>query len=164
MNIEEKRVADLIPYERNAKEHPQKQIEKIAESIKQYGFRIPILVDKNNVIISGHGRYAAAKQLNLDTVPCVCVCDLSDEQVKAFRLADNKVAESVWDNKILLEELDGLDDLFTGFDFSDYWYKDMLDNPLEENEAGIEYKIVIKSGDVEKVRKLKKAWDEICGL
>ena len=105
IDIEWKNIDSIVPYERNAKKHPKSQIEKIAKSISEYGFKIPLLIDGSGVIIAGHGRFFAARHLNLKLVPAVICNDLSKEQVKKFRLADNKVAESKWDESMLVEEL-----------------------------------------------------------
>lgn len=102
--MEYKKIDQIKPYERNAKEHPQKQVEQIANSIKAFGFNQPLVVDKNNVIIVGHGRYYAALLLGLDEVPCLQV-DLTEEQAKAYRLADNKLNESKWEMGLVLDEL-----------------------------------------------------------
>lgn len=103
--------ADIKPYRKNAKKHPPEQVDKIAESIKQFGFRQNLVVDENNVLVIGHGRWLAARKLGLERVPCMKVYDLSEEQLKALRLADNRVAESEWDDDILKIELDDITDL-----------------------------------------------------
>lgn len=114
MNVVEMRLADIVPYAKNAKKHDEKQIKNVAESIRQYGFVQPIVVDADGVIVIGHCRALAAKKLGMDTVPCVCVDDLTPEQVKALRLVDNKTNESEWDMDLLGAELLGLD--LNGFD------------------------------------------------
>lgn len=116
MDIKNLRLADIVPYERNAKKHDKRQITNVAESIRQYGFVQPIVVDANGVIVIGHCRALAAKQLGMDIVPCVCVDDLTTEQVKALRLVDNKTNESEWDLEMLTDELQ--DVVLDGFDFS----------------------------------------------
>ena len=80
----------VLPYEKNAKKHPATQIGQIAKSISNFGFNIPILVDKANVIVTGHARYLAAQKLNLKQVPVAVLEKLTPEQIKKFRLADNK--------------------------------------------------------------------------
>ena len=115
MNIEYKKLKALTPYEKNTKKHDKTQIKNVAESIKQYGFVQPIVVDKNDVIVIGHCRYEAAKKLKLETVPCVCMDDLTDEQVKALRIVDNKTNESPWDMDFLTDELAEVD--LSAFDF-----------------------------------------------
>ena len=85
MNIIYKAPGDLIPYDKNAKKHDKTQINNVAESIKQYGFVQPVVIDKDGVIVIGHCRTLAAKKLGMEEVPCVCVDDLTSEQVKALR-------------------------------------------------------------------------------
>lgn len=109
MNVQNKLVKDIRPYEKNAKKHDKTQIANVAESIKQYGFVQPIVVDRDGVIVIGHCRFAAAKKLGMKEVPCVCVDDLTEEQVKALRLVDNKSNESAWDMDLLAKELPELD-------------------------------------------------------
>jgi DNA modification methylase len=107
----------LKPYARNARTHNDKQISKIAASIKKFGFNNPILIDKNNTIIAGHGRWQAAKQLNMAEVPTLCLEHLSPDEVRAYMLADNKLAELAgWDQEILAIEFQHLASLDLGFD------------------------------------------------
>ena len=115
MDIKNIAVKDLIPYEKNTKKHDETQINNVAESIKQYGFVQPIVIDKNNVVVIGHCRLLAAKKLKMQEVPCVCVEDLTEEQVKALRIVDNKSNESDWLNDILELELPDVD--LSAFDF-----------------------------------------------
>ena len=114
MQIKYLKTSSLKPYEKNAKKHDKKQVSNVAESIKQFGFVQPIVVDKNNNIIIGHCRLEAAKKLNLEEVPCVMVDDLTDEEVKKLRLLDNKLNESDWDIDLIAEEILDLD--FDDFD------------------------------------------------
>lgn len=122
-------IKDIKPYEKNAKKHPQKHIEQVANSIKEFGMNQPIVVDKQGVIIVGHGRYEACKLLGIE--PEIKVVDLTEEKAKAYRLADNKLNESEWDMGLVIEELKGLStemlDL-TGFD------KDLLIEPDEKDD------------------------------
>ena len=121
LKIEYLSVGSLKPYEKNAKRHPADQVDHIANSIREFGFRQPLVIDKDNVIVIGHGRLLAAKKLGLDTVPCVRADDLTDEQIKALRLADNKTNESEWDFDLLDGELDDISDIDMeqfGFDIS----------------------------------------------
>ena len=109
----------LKPYAKNAKKHPQEQIERVAESIKQFGFVQPVVIDKNNVIVIGHCRVMAAKRLGMREVPCVLVDTLTPEQVNALRLADNKTNESAWDIELMsdsLLEVGDIDMAAFGFD------------------------------------------------
>ena len=115
MNIENRPIRSLTPYAKNAKKHDETQIANVAESIRQYGFVQPIVIDRDGVIVIGHCRVLAAKKLKLSEVPCVCVDDLTPEQVNALRVIDNKTNESEWDFDKLLQELTELD--LTGFDF-----------------------------------------------
>ena len=115
MKIENRKIETLKPYKKNAKKHDKTQINNVAESIRQYGFVQPIVVDKDGVIVIGHCRYEAAKALGMKDVPCVCVDDLTEEQVKALRIVDNKSNESEWDFDILSDELANLD--LSDFDF-----------------------------------------------
>lgn len=127
MDIKNRPVKELIPYKGNAKKHDNKQIKNVAESIRQYGFVQPVVVDKDGVIVIGHCRALAAKKLGMEMVPCVCVDDLTTEQVDALRLVDNKSNESPWDNDLLREELPGLD--LSAFDFDWGLKEDEDDNP-----------------------------------
>lgn len=115
MQITNRRVSELTPYAANAKKHDKRQIANVAESIKQYGFVQPIVVDRDDVIIIGHCRALAAKKLGMDEVPCISMDDLTPEQVNALRLVDNKSNESDWDFDLLADELPGLD--LSPFDF-----------------------------------------------
>lgn len=111
---------EITPYKKNAKKHPKKQVEQVANSIKEFGMNQPIVVDKNGVIIVGHGRYEALKSLGWDVKPeWIKVVDLTDEQANAYRLADNKLNESEWDMPLVLAELQDLSEemlSLTGFD------------------------------------------------
>jgi hypothetical protein len=127
MKITEMSVKELKPYAKNTKKHDKTQIANVAESIKQYGFVQPIVVDKDNNIVIGHCRYEAAKKLKLETVPCVCVDELTDEQVKALRIVDNKSNESPWDMDFLADELAEVDLSAFDFDFG------LGENENEEN-------------------------------
>ena len=109
MKIELWDIEKIIPYENNVKIHDQKQIEKIAESIRRFGWDQPVVVDKNGVIIKGHGRTLAAKHLGLDKVPVLVRDDLTEDQVKAARIADNRVAMGDIDTEMLQEELRKID-------------------------------------------------------
>lgn len=120
MDITYLSVDKLKPYPQNAKKHPDDQIEYIANSIREFGFKQPIVIDKNNEVIIGHGRLLASKKLGLQEVPCVIADDLTEEQIKALRLADNKTNESEWDLSFLDVELDNIFDIdmsLFGFDF-----------------------------------------------
>lgn len=133
MNIEYLKPNDLIPYSKNAKRHPADQVKLIANSIKEFGFQQPIVIDKDNVVVIGHGRLLAAKRLKMDVVPIVRVDSLTDDQVKAFRLADNKVAESEWNFDFLNDELAELAEVDLGM--SDFGFDlDVSDDGAEASE------------------------------
>lgn len=122
---------NIKPYPQNGKKHPKKQIEQIAASIKEFGFNQPIVVDKEGTIIVGHGRYEASKLLGIENPPTITV-DLTEEQAKAYRLADNKLNESEWDMNLVIEELKGLSEPMlelTGFD------KDLIIEPDEQDDV-----------------------------
>lgn len=112
MNIKEIKISEIKAYINNAKTHDEKQIGMIAESIKQFGFRQPLVIDRNNEIVVGHGRFYAAKKLGLLTVPCEYADDLTDDQIKAYRLADNKLNESPWDFDLVDAELASISNEF----------------------------------------------------
>ena len=128
MNIKNVSVGILVPYEKNTKIHDKTQIDNVAESIKKYGFVQPIVIDKNNVVVIGHCRLLAAKKLKMSEVPCVCVDDLTDEQVKALRIVDNKSNESPWDFDFLADELADIDLSAFNFDFG-------IEEPKDNNEV-----------------------------
>ena len=116
MQIEMLKVKDLIPYERNPRNNKD-AVDVVANSIKEFGFKNPIIIDKNNVIVAGHTRLLAAKKLKIKEVPCVRADDLTDEQVKAFRIADNSTAQvAEWDFDLLKFEIEDLPE----FDFADF--------------------------------------------
>lgn len=111
MEIQNIKLENLKPYEKNPRKNDE-AVQYVAESIKQFGFKVPIIIDKNNIIVAGHTRFKAAEQLELKEVPCIVADDLTDEQIKAFRLADNKVSEkSEWDFELLDEELKDIIDI-----------------------------------------------------
>lgn len=168
MEIVMRKVSELTPYEKNPRLN-DKAVDACAESIRQYGFKVPIIVDRNGVIVTGHTRLKAAKALGMKEVPVIVADDLTDEQIRAFRIADNKVSDfSIWDNKLLLEELEAiLDfdvDLFTGFDPSEIpdmeqYSENGSDNKLTADEVGAMYEVVFKSDSAEKIERIKEAWD-----
>ena len=150
MDVRNISVKDLIPYERNTKKHDKTQINNVAESIKQYGFVQPIVIDKNNVVVIGHCRLLAAKQLKMKEVPCVCVDDLTEEQVKALRIVDNKSNESEWDFDILPDELAEIDLSNFSFDFG-------IEDEEEETEI-VEDEAPEVDEDAEPITKLGDIW------
>ena len=122
MNIIERKIDSIRPYERNPRKN-EAAVNAVAASISEFGFKVPIVVDAGGVIVAGHTRYKAAQKLGLDTVPCIIADDLTPGQIKAFRLADNKVQElSSWDFSLLMDELtdiDGIDMEQFGFAYGE---------------------------------------------
>lgn len=106
LNIVYKNIKELKPYKKNAKKHSKEQVEQIANSIKEFGFTQPVIIDKNNCVVAGHGRILGAKKAGLKQVPTVTLEELTEEQIKAYRLVDNKLNESEWDYSLLDEELE----------------------------------------------------------
>lgn len=112
-------IKELKPYKKNAKKHNKEQVEQIANSIKEFGFTQPVIIDKHDCVIAGHGRILGAKKAGLKQVPTVCLDELTEEQIKAYRLVDNKLNESEWDYSLLDEEIEQLTDMdmdLFGFD------------------------------------------------
>lgn len=151
MTIKEIKITELKPYENNPRMNDG-AVDKVANSIREFGFKVPIIIDKNNVIVAGHTRLKAAEILGLDKVPCIVADDLNEDQIKAFRLADNKVAEfAIWDFDKLGVELAQLED---SFDMSEFGFEDLdepTDDELEigtsENDDKITVKIVFSNFD-----------------
>ena len=146
MQIIDKKIGEIKPYEKNPRKNDN-AIDAVASSISQFGFKNPIVIDGNNVIVCGHTRYKAAKKLGLDKVPCVVADDLTDEQIKAYRLADNKVSElAEWDIDLLGDELDGIFDI----DMSDFGFdlSEEEDTPPEREDlsdkVGYTYEVIIE--------------------
>lgn len=105
LNIVYRNIKELKPYKKNAKKHPKEQVERIANSIKEFGFTQPVVIDSNNCVVAGHGRILAARKAGLTQVPTICLDDMTEEQIKAYRLVDNKLNESDWDEVLLAQEL-----------------------------------------------------------
>ena len=129
--VERRQLSELIPYDRNSKLHPDSQIDQLANSIREWGWTIPILIDEKDTVLAGHGRLYAAQKLGLSDVPCMVAEGWSDEKKKAYVIADNKLAEKGgWDNALLYAELKeinnssfdlalmGMEDDFKLMDFS----------------------------------------------
>lgn len=165
MEILQKRLDEIHPYKNNPRVN-DKAAMAVAKSIEAYGFKVPIIISADGEIVCGHTRYKAAQLLHMESVPCIIADDLTPEQIKAFRIADNKVSDfSIWDNKRLLEELGNIDDnLFTGFELGD-----LFDNTLDEsdkttvneNEFGVMYEATFRSESKEQIEKLQSIWDKM---
>ena len=150
------KIENLKPYKNNARTHSEEQVNKIAKSIEQFGFVNPVLIDGNFVIIAGHGRVMAAKQLGMTEVPCIFVEDLTEAQKRAYIIADNKLAEEAeWNNEVLISELEELKDLnfdieLTGFDKIDFEKDELLDindNGLDSTKK-FEHKLRIDKTEI----------------
>lgn len=115
MIITYKKTAELVPYDKNAKLHDEKQIKNVANSISRFGWQQPIVIDENGVVVIGHCRLEAAKKLKLKEVPVTVASGLTEDEIKELRIADNKTNESPWDLGLLAEDIEGLS--FDGFDF-----------------------------------------------
>ena len=147
MQVIERKLKELKPYEKNPRKNDG-AVGAVANSIREFGFKNPIVIDGNNVIICGHTRYKAAKKLGLDSVPCVVASDLTEEQIKAYRLADNKVSElAEWDFDLLGDELKDIFDI----DMSDFGFdlsEEDEETEIIEDEIPEEVEPIAKQGDI----------------
>ena len=126
LNVKMMPIGDVVPYEKNPRLNDQ-AVDAVASSIREFGFKVPIVVDCKGVVVSGHTRLKAAKTLGLAEVPVIVADDLDDTKIKAFRLADNKVAELAdWDESLLIKELEELDDL--NYDMGQFDFEFDLDD------------------------------------
>lgn len=150
MEVKNRKLSSITAYGKNAKKHDKTQINNVAESIKQYGFVQPIVIDRDGVIVIGHCRAMAAKKLGMEEVPCVCVDDLTPEQVNALRIVDNKSNESEWDFDLLSDELSELDLSDFDFDFG-------IEDDEEETEI-VEDEAPEVDEDAEPIAKLGDIW------
>ena len=142
LHIENLPLATLKPWARNARTHSKKQVKQIAESIRQFGFTNPVLVDRENTILAGHGRVEAAKLLEMTDVPCVRLEHMSEAQKRAYVLADNKLALNAgWDEELLAEELEAILGSDAGFDVS------ITGFTLAEVDHLIEGRAIVEDGD-----------------
>lgn len=132
-------IDDIVPYEHNPRRNDD-AVGSVSESIKQFGFKVPIIIDKTKTIVAGHTRYKAAKKLKMRTVPCIVADDLTDEQVRAFRLADNRVSElAEWDFDLLDAELENILDIdMSDFGFADENDIDFIDDDVLPEEKANE--------------------------
>lgn len=135
-HIEHITTASLVPYARNARTHAPHQVQRIAASIREFGFTVPVLIDANNGIIAGHGRVLAAQLLQRDTVPCIRLAHLTETQKRAYIIADNKLAlDSEWDTELLTLELQDL--AGAGFDLNSTGLDTLLPDASEAAVAAI---------------------------
>lgn len=144
-----KKTEQLVNYTKNSRKHSTDQIKRIENSIKEFGFTNPILIDKNSVIVAGHARVEAAKNLGIDSVPTIELSDLTDTQIRAYVIADNKLSDlSFFDDAILKEELESLNEL--NFDLSILNFEDFFENKISENivdEITNNYSVVVECKD-----------------
>lgn len=145
LSIIYKKTSEVVPYENNARWN-DKAIDAVASSIKEYGFKNPILIDKDNVIIAGHTRLKAAQKLNIEKVPCIYADDLTPQQIKAFRIADNKTGEIAdWNFDLLEQELQEL--LNGGYDISSIGFNDAeLDEIIAKTVEDMDYYLDLRNG------------------
>ena len=157
MNIIKIKVEELIPYINNPRNN-ENAVDKVASSIAEFGFKNPIFIDKNNVVVNGHTRLLASKKLGLKEVPCIVIDDLTDTQIKAFRIADNKTSEyAEWDEELLKIELEQLEDMnfdleYTGFDMDDIEQMLNLGFDYSEDEFGEDFEL--PSGDKNPIQQI----------
>ena len=135
MQIVNRKISDLTPYEKNPRKNDA-AVQYVANSIKEFGFKVPVVIDREGVIVAGHTRLKAAKKLMLEEVPCIIADDLTDEQIKAFRLADNKVSEfASWDAELLDEEIQDINDIdMSEFGFDESAFDEEPDPEEEPDE------------------------------
>lgn len=162
LNIVYKNIKELKPYKKNAKKHNKEQVEQIANSIKEFGFTQPVIIDKNNCVVAGHGRILGAKKAGLKQVPTVCLEDLTEEQIKAYRLVDNKLNESEWDYSLLDEEMEDLIgdmdmDLF-GFELEEQQEKETKKKVEFEIKEKYEVHIICKDE-----KQMKQVFNDVKG-
>jgi len=132
MKIQMMATSDLIPYVNNPRQNDD-AVDAVASSIKNFGFKVPIVIDNQNEIVTGHTRLKAAKKLGLDEVPVIVADDLTPEQIKAFRLADNKVGEiAEWNEELLAIELEELDNL--DFDMSEFGFEELDESDSQQKD------------------------------
>lgn len=163
MTIIEKNINSITPYERNPRLNDN-AVDAVAASIKEFGFKNPIIIDKDGVIVAGHTRLRAAKKLGLETVPCIMADDLTPEQIKAFRLADNKTAELAdWDLELLDLELADIDLDMEVFGFLK---SDAEDEEKEEIKGEVQFSEVLGEENNYIVLKFKDDvdWLQACTL
>lgn len=135
-----RKISELKPYKKNAKKHTKEQVKQIANSILEFGFTQPVLIDSDDNVVAGHGRCLGAKKAGLKEVPTLCLDDLTEEQIKAYRLADNKLNESDWDVALLEQETNEL--LQSDIDMSLFGFDaDLTDKELElEMEREVKFR------------------------
>lgn len=172
INIVYKSVDELIPYVNNPRDNAG-AVDAVASSIKNFGFKVPIVIDKGNEIVTGHTRLLAAKKLGMERVPVIIADDLSEAKVKAFRLADNKVGELAdWDWSLLDSEFEELKEMELDFDMEEFGFQDLASEDLEDDqmvsgeldisdfEDTLEVKLKFNYDDYHKVVSFLKEYDD----
>ena len=170
MQIYDKQLDEIKPYENNPR-HNDNAVDAVAASIREFGFKVPLVIDRDGVIVAGHTRLKAAKKLGLDKVPCIIADDLTDEQVRAFRLADNKVGElATWDLDTLKVELDNIGEIDLsgmGFDLNDDKPAEDIIEPTEKEINGyqfVHYMVTVDINHHDKIIGLINQLKEIEGV
>ena len=152
MKVVDKGIETLTEYERNPRKNDA-AVEYVANSIERFGFKVPVVIDKDGVIVAGHTRVKAARKLGMESVPCIVADDLTEEQIKAFRLADNKVGEfAEWDFDLLDDEIQDI----TNIDMSEFGFDiggigDAEDPEIIEDDVPEEVETRCKLGDLWKL-------------
>lgn len=175
MNLIDKKLEEIKPYEKNPRNN-EDAVQYVANSIREFGFKVPIVIDKDGTIVAGHTRYKAAQELGLETVPCIIADDLTEQQIKAFRIADNKTADkATWDDEMLGDELK---DILADFDMRDFGFGDfeltMLTEDMEPEpyDEELEEEYTEKAGGEDKLLAKKRVIivynqeqeDQVCRL
>ncbi len=171
MRVVKRRVGDLVPYARNARTHGEEQVAQLVASIRRWGWTVPILVDEKGMIIAGHGRILAAQQMGLEEVPALVARGWSEEQKRAYVLADNQLAlGSEWDEDLLrfeLGELHSLEFAVSDIGFSDADLKKMLGSgggdagqDTAPQLQGLEYRVVVDCEDEAQQSALLERFEE----
>jgi ParB-like chromosome segregation protein Spo0J len=173
-DIEWVKVSSIKPYEKNYKKHPQEQIEKLALAIEKTGFDVPVILDRNLVLIAGEGRWLASRKLKLAEIPCIIRRDLTDQEANAKRIANNVLGVTSFDDVILLNELESLREqgfnmALTGFNDKDLLSlqaeleKDLVKNKkhLEKKQTELAENQMILSVKLTDENELKALYDEL---
>lgn len=175
MNVIDKKLDEIRPYEKNPRNNDD-AVQYVANSIREFGFKVPLVIDADGTIVAGHTRYKAAQELGLETVPCIIADDLTEQQIKAFRIADNKTADkATWDDDLLGEELN---DILADFDMKEFGFGDfeltMLTEDMEPEpyDEDLEEEYTEKAGGEDKLLAKKRVIivynqdqeDKVCGL
>ena len=165
-NIVQAYIDSLQPYERNARTHPAEQIKQIEKAIAEFGFLVPIIINHDGVIISGHGRVEAASNLGMESVPAIYAEHLSEDQIKAFVIADNKIPQGAgWDTDLLVAELSDLKGIgtleLTGFTDKDFERLSGGDKkPKSTQSDADEYSVIINCTSEHEQQKLYDEFDD----